>query len=1044
MANLSALQAQGTKQALSSITNFSVTDYKAGTQNWSVGQDQRGVMYFGNNQGLLEFDGVQWRTLEMPNKSGVRALVTNQNGRVYVGAQGDFGYLKVGDQGKMTYQSLLNQVPEAFRDFEGVPNIHINSRGIIFHTLKRMYLYENGSFKIFEPQELFQLSFNIRGRVYVNETGRGLLKMQGNALIPVPNGHFFADKRIELMLPFGDQNWLIATEQHGLFIGRLDDDVEPRFEPFRTKIPNYFKEHPVYCGITLGSGFYALGTHQDGLVIIDEKGNAIQYINESSGLQNNLIWSMNLDQQGNLWLALDDGITHISLNSPFSQIGAERAVLSTAIHQNKIYLGTTQGVYVSDWKTAAHSFQVSTDFKFLEGTKEQAWSLTQVGNDLLCAHIRGIFQIEGTKATKIADDYTWTFASMGKIHPNKLLAGTSNKGLVLLEKKGNRWSKAKEIKGFEESSRYLAMDATEHIWVSHPYKGVFRMKLSADLGAVQNVQLFTDADGLPATTYNFVFKIQNKILFATSNGIYRYNYQEGRFEPDPQFETIKDLRKLGDAGSRIWFSANNKVGLWAKDTTKQVQYRVKDMQILRKLDESIIYSIKSYDTETFFGTPNGLIRFVENRARLQMQDYKPFKAMVREVYGLNHDSTFFWGSFDDEQGRVLSDQVIAEPMVLSYQHNALRFKCAATWFEELERVEFQYFLEGFDDHWSTWAKTPTKDYTNLPEGSYTFRARARNAYGMVGMESSYDFQILPPIYRTWWAYGFYLIAIATLAFSGVKLYARNLEREKRRLELLVQARTTEVVAQKEEIEKKNEVLADQKQNLEELNEEKNHLIGVLAHDMRNPLHQIKGMASIMRMKNPNMTEEDDKYVGIIEGAVDHLTTMIVKILDLEAIESKKSNVKFEQVDLRHTLKVIVDSFKGRAEEKNIKLVPNIEDTPHLVKADRSFSMQVFENLVSNAIKFSPSGKNIYVNLSRIDGKIRASIQDEGPGINKEDMTKLFGKFQKLSARPTGGEKSTGLGLSIVKKYVEAMNGQVWCESEAGKGAAFIVEFQEMN
>ena len=101
-------------------------------------------------------------------------------------------------------------------------------------------------------------------------------------------------------------------------------------------------------------------------------------------------------------------------------------------------------------------------------------------------------------------------------------------------------------------------------------------------------------------------------------------------------------------------------------------------------------------------------------------------------------------------------------------------------------------------------------------------------------------------------------------------------------------------------------------------------------------------------------------------------------------------------------------------------------------------VQVLENLVSNAVKYSPPGKNIFVRLKRLPAAARCEVQDEGPGLSAEDQKKLFGKFARLSAKPTGGEHSTGLGLSIVKKMVEAMKGQVWCESEPGKGATFIV------
>ena len=108
-------------------------------------------------------------------------------------------------------------------------------------------------------------------------------------------------------------------------------------------------------------------------------------------------------------------------------------------------------------------------------------------------------------------------------------------------------------------------------------------------------------------------------------------------------------------------------------------------------------------------------------------------------------------------------------------------------------------------------------------------------------------------------------------------------------------------------------------------------------------------------------------------------------------------------------------------------------------ADAAQLVQIMDNLVSNAVKYSPSGKNIHVRVREVDGCVRAEVRDEGPGISAEDQKRLFGKFARLTARPTAGEHSTGLGLAIVKRLVESMNGKVWCESELGQGAAFIVE-----
>src|SRR5690606_20865488 len=115
-----------------------------------------------------------------------------------------------------------------------------------------------------------------------------------------------------------------------------------------------------------------------------------------------------------------------------------------------------------------------------------------------------------------------------------------------------------------------------------------------------------------------------------------------------------------------------------------------------------------------------------------------------------------------------------------------------------------------------------------------------------------------------------------------------------------------------------------------------------------------------------------------------------------------------------------------------------------VNVDQFYTKHIFENLISNAIKFSPVGKNVYVHLYYEDEKLKVEIKDEGPGISPEDMKKIFRKYQKLSARPTAGERSTGLGLSIVKKYVDLMNGKVWCKSTLGQGSTFIVEFNKVK
>jgi signal transduction histidine kinase len=242
-----------------------------------------------------------------------------------------------------------------------------------------------------------------------------------------------------------------------------------------------------------------------------------------------------------------------------------------------------------------------------------------------------------------------------------------------------------------------------------------------------------------------------------------------------------------------------------------------------------------------------------------------------------------------------------------------------------------------------------------------------------------------------------------------------------------------------EVEKqKNEILSKNEELLI-LNNEKNNLIGIVAHDLKSPLNQIKGLLSIMKLTATNLTEETLSYIEMMEQSSGRLSDMIAKILDVEAIESKQLNLIMEDVELSLILQSLAKRYQRAAQEKAITICENITD-PLRATVDRGYVEQVFENLLSNAIKFSPSERRVFIKLFEENGKAVCEIKDEGPGLTEGDKKKLFGKYQKLSARPTGNETSTGLGLSIVKKFVEAMQGQIWCESEAGNGASFFVAF----
>ena len=239
----------------------------------------------------------------------------------------------------------------------------------------------------------------------------------------------------------------------------------------------------------------------------------------------------------------------------------------------------------------------------------------------------------------------------------------------------------------------------------------------------------------------------------------------------------------------------------------------------------------------------------------------------------------------------------------------------------------------------------------------------------------------------------------------------------------------------------NQKLVKLNESLKDLNQEKNSFIGIVAHDLKNPLANI--ISSVDAMPYLKTEEERNQVMHYLRESSTRLTNMISTILNVEAIEERMENLELEPVNLSKMARELVDHYRNQANQKSIQLMAKLEEEV-FVLANHAYLPQVIENLLSNAIKFSPEEKNIHINLTVRSGRAQLEVQDEGPVLTTADKEVLFQKYQILSAQPTGGEDSTGLGLSIVKKYMDAMKGRVWCDSEEGRGASFFISFEVVN
>jgi len=407
---------------------------------------------------------------------------------------------------------------------------------------------------------------------------------------------------------------------------------------------------------------------------------------------------------------------------------------------------------------------------------------------------------------------------------------------------------------------------------------------------------------------------------------------------------------------------------------------------------------------------------------------------------------------------------------LRHTQNYLDFSYASLDYTSPSKIEYMHMLEGLDSDWIYTGNRSQVSYSALSPGEYVFRVRATNADGLWSdNELEVRFTILPPIWQTM-PFRFLMVFIS-VALIGITIRWRtaSVTRQNKQLEALVAERTRDLADSKEELLESNEQLREKTLRLEErnreieiqrnlvltnsneleaknrqliqLNQEKNSLIGIVAHDLRSPLASVMSGLHILKISDDMPIGEQLEILDMIETSVNKQLSMITRILDHQALESGKININMTPVDLNPLLENIRQTHMSPAAGKSIGLTITKPDTLPAVHADDSLLEQVLDNMVSNAIKFSPANTTVTVLVLVTRDDIRIGVRDQGPGISQADQEKLFRKFQKLSARPTGGEQSTGLGLSIVKQFAEAMHGAVWCESKLGEGATFWISLR---
>ena len=818
-----------------SIKNYDKSEYRSGTQNWDIDQDKNGNVYFANQNGLLQFDGLTWRVYKVADCLALRSVRVDDNtGRIYVGGYSEFGYFESGKNGHLIYTSLSDLITDSdFVVSDYTWKIHIYKDDMIFQSFSGAYFYKNNQISSLKAPNRFQFSFMVENTLYFQDVKDGILEYKNGFLIPLKGTNVLNDSEIWGMFSMPNQKLLITTLEKGLFIYENE-----KINSWNTEANTFIKQNGSLGGAFLNNNTFVLNSVLNGMIVCDLNGKIIQHIDIKKGLQNNTVLKSFIDDKNDLWLGLDNGITFVNVNSPFTFFDSSynlSTVYASVIYEDILYAATNQGVFYHELNS---SFLDNT-FTKLKGITAQSWNIQVIDNELVCANNNGAYIIKGKHVVKKIDDKG--YYALKKIPSNSnFIIGANYGGFSLFEKTKSGLEFKGPIEGFNNSTIFFELDDT-FLWLlrdGHLYK----MRLDKNYKKFTSVEKISQLNPTK-NNINSLQKINGKVNFESNNKFYTYDKEKNQFNEAlglsnlfkkcPPINYVKE-----DAYGNLWYTTGETLGVYLKDSHGNYK---NSQAIFSNLTGNLVsnyLTINASDPETFFiGTANGLAKY--NSELDNNFEIKPKVYLRSFIYA--QDTIILGNPFEKKRDYTMP-----------YTQNNVKFTFSSPEFENSKNLTFSYMLDFFDSKWSNWSNTSVKEYTNLREGNYIMKVKARNSFGKESDISALNFTVNSPWYRHYLAYISYILLFALavrIIYVLVKLRYRkreyyktieqrkiylekeskirekqyNLEKQieklnREKLQTKIRAKDKELVNNSLQVAKKNKILNSILQKLENMEE----------------------------------------------------------------------------------------------------------------------------------------------------------------------------------------------------------------------------------
>ncbi len=789
--------------------NYSPKEYNGNPQIFDIVQDSRGIMYFSNQKGIIEYDGTKWSTIQIGQEDlRCLSLAKGKDGLIYAGANGDFGVLKPNALGSLQFVSELGNL--GIETIGRVAKIIIQDNKKYLKTEQGLYIISPEGLDFIAPETEMEDIFFLGNKLYVMQKGLGLFLLKDKELKPVQEGYLVSNKEIIASATFGDRN---------LFFTALDGIYEMS-NTGRLVKRDIFDGTSLLSAIKIDDNLISLGTSSNGIIVIDQKFNIVYTVGLEKGLIDAAVKAQFIDNEKNLWLGTNVGISKVEINSPVSKFdltfGLRSTVEGLIRFNNRLHVASQDGLY----STNDNGF-----FEKIEGIEKDCYGLHLFpnGNDtlLLIAEVQGVIALDKkNEKFKLQPGGPWE-TQLSPLNPNEIII-VHYDGLANLVYENDEFVTGnyfRKFTGAEPFNFVIQEDGT--LWIGTIADldgGVYKTHVDIFRDSAIKFERFYTEEGLPAGGSTYMFLKDKDVFAGTDKGLFIYD--KGKFvlynDFGVDFTEERGVHRISqDPEGNIWMV------LFDKENNYEIGYSslvdgkyVWNSSIFSRHSDDIVHALfHDENGVTWLGGTNGLIRY-DNKI---INNYEiPFNALIRNVtFG---DSLLFGGSYQKDN-RVILNQPDNLEFRLKYSGNKpITFSFASTSYIDENKTEYQFLLEGHDDDWNKWSVRTIKEYY-LPEGSYSFKVKARNINGLVSSEAVFSFIVLPPWYRTTLAYILYVIGFVFVVYIIILLSIRRVKQKNIHLEGIVKERTKEVVIQKQDAEKQRDIAEHQKELVEQAHRE---------------------------------------------------------------------------------------------------------------------------------------------------------------------------------------------------------------------------------